>query len=78
MTEYVTVRISGEERVRYDQTKKVPKAEFERLNALLDSEDRSERRKAEEMIGDLLVDRRDVLDADDFELEDFMVVADEE
>ncbi|MFZ5621137.1 MAG: hypothetical protein ACOY5W_08970 [Pseudomonadota bacterium] len=78
MTEYVTVRISGEERVRYDQTKKVPKDEFERLNALLNSEDRSERRKAEEVIGDLFVDRRDVLDADDFELEDFIVVADEE
>lgn len=47
MTEYVTVRISGEERVRHGQTKKVLKAEFERLNAMLDSEDRRERRKAE-------------------------------
>ena len=78
MTEFVTVRISGEERVRYDQTKKVPKAEFERLNAMLDSEDRRERRKAEELIGDLFIDRRDVLDADDFELDDFMIAADGE
>lgn len=78
MTEYVTVRIAGEERVRYDQTKKIPKEEFERLNAMLDSGNRREARKAEELIGDLFIDRRDVLDADDFEIDDFMVVADEE
>ena len=78
MTEYVTVRISGEERVRYDQTKKVPKEEFERLNAMLDSDDRRERRKAEELIGDLWIDRRDVLDADSFELEDFTIYEDGE
>lgn len=78
MTEFVTVRVSGEERVRYDQIKKVPKDEFERLNAMLESEDRRERRKAEELIGDLLIDRRDVLDADDFELEDFMIAEDGE
>lgn len=78
MTEYVTVRIYGEERVRYDQTKKVPKEEFERLNAMLDSDDRRERRKAEELIGDLWIDRRDVLDADSFELEDFTIYEDGE
>lgn len=78
MTEYVTVRISGEERVRYDQTKKIPKEEFERLNSMLDSSDRREARKAEELIGDLWIDRRDVLDVGDFEIDDFMVVADEE
>lgn len=77
MTEYVQVNIQGEERVRYDQTVKMKKEDFERLNAMLDSDDRGERRKAEEIIGDHL-DRRDVLDADDFELEDFMIVADGE
>jgi len=75
MTEYVTVHISGEETVRYSQIKKMPKDEFERLNAMLDSDDRSERRKAEELIGDLFIDRQNVLDADDFKLEDFMIAA---
>jgi len=78
MTEYVTVRITGEERVRYDQTKEVPKAEFERLNAMLDSDDRRERRMAKELIGGLFINRRDALDADDFELEDFMIVTEDE
>lgn len=77
MTEYVKVNIQGEERVRYDQTVKMKKDDFDRLNAMLDSDDRRERRKAEEIIGDHL-DRRDVLDADDFELDDFMVVEEDE
>ena len=74
MTEYVTVRISGVERVRYDQIKKIPKAGFESLKARLDSNDRSESRKTGELIGALFIDRRDVFDADIFEVDDFMIV----
>lgn len=71
MTETVSVLIVGEERVRYHQIKTMPKAEFERLDAMLDSDDRKERNKAQQIIGYLWIDRRDVFDSDDFEIDDF-------
>lgn len=73
MTEYVKVNIQGEERVRYDQTVRMKKNDFDRLSAMLESDDRSESKKAQEIIGDYL-DRKDILDADDFDLDDFMIV----
>jgi hypothetical protein len=73
MTEYVNVRITGEMRVKYDQTAKIPRAEFDRLNAMLNSGVSADERKAEEQIGALWIDQGDVSDADDFELEDFII-----
>ena len=73
MIESVMVRISGEETVRYSQTVKMSKEEFEQLSQLLDSESREERIKAESLIGDLWIDRRDPMDVSDFELEDFEI-----
>ena len=76
MAESVMVRISGEETVRYSQTKQMPKDEFERLSKMLNSESRSDRRKAESLIGDLWIDRRDPVDSSDFELEEFEITVD--
>jgi hypothetical protein len=74
MTEYVTVTITGEERVRYNQTKKMPKAEFDRLDAMLGSDDRKAQQKAQQIIVDLWIDRRDAFDAADFEIDDFVII----
>ena len=76
MAKSVMVRISGEETVRYSRTVQMPKDEFERLNQMLDSENRAERRKAESLIGDLWIDRRDPVDSSDFELEEFEITVD--
>ena len=75
MAESVMVRISGEETVRYSQTKQMPKDEFERLSKMLNSESRSDRRKAEALIGGLWIDRRDPMDVPDFEIENFEIAA---
>lgn len=75
MTEFVMVRISGEETVRYSQTVQMPREEFESLSKMLDSKDRKESRKAESLIGDLWIDRNDPMDSSDFELDDFELAA---
>lgn len=70
--DYMTVTITGEELIRYKQTVQMPKSEYERLSSMLNSDNRQESLRAEEQIGSY-IDRHDVFDSDDFEVEDFEV-----
>lgn len=72
--EMVEVRIQATERIEYFQNVRMPKSAFEKLDAALDSKDRAKRSRAEEEIEGLWIDRRDVCDADNFELETFELV----
>lgn len=74
MTDFVNVTITCEERVQYHQTAKMPKEEFERLDAMLASDDRATRDRGHELIADLWIDRQNVYNSDDFEVNDFMIV----
>jgi hypothetical protein len=76
VSEYVKVNIQAEERVQYNQDIEIKREDFDRLNAMLDSDDRHERKKAEKMIGEY-IDRRDVFGSFEFELDDFIVVEDD-
>lgn len=73
MNEFVTVWIIGEERLRYDQTAHIPKATFDRLNAALKSRDRIERRRAEEEVGELFINRENGFESAVFDLEEFEI-----
>lgn len=68
--ETVEVVIQATERVEYYQIVRMPKAEFEKLDKMLDSDDRKERKKAEEKV-QMWVNTEIIFDASDFELEDF-------
>jgi hypothetical protein len=68
--ETVEVVIQATERVEYFQTVRMPKAEFEKLDKMLESEKRDECEKAVQKIQGW-VNTRDVCSARGFELEDF-------
>lgn len=72
--EMVEVRIQATERIEYFQTVRMPRAEFEKLDALLDSEDRAARERAEGEIEGMWINTSDVCGSDDFELETFELV----
>ena len=72
--ETVEVRIDATERVEYSHTVSMPKAEFDRLSAALNSNDRAERRRAEGEIEGCWLNPLEVSDADDFELKTFDLV----
>lgn len=76
MAEYATVTIVGTERVRYRQTRRMPKDEFERLNALLGSDRRGDRLKAARAICDMWIDPSDIAGGERFRLQDFLVAED--
>lgn len=68
--EMVEVVIQATECVVYCQTVRMPKTVFEKLDKMLESDDREEREKAEEKVH-MWVDTRDILYASGFELEGF-------
>lgn len=76
MTGFVNVTIVGMERVRYRQTWRMPKDEFERLNALLGSDKRGDKRKAAQVICDMWIDPSDIAGSGRFQLQDFLVAED--
>lgn len=78
MSEQVTVEVTITERVTYTTRVKMPREKFEALDEGLSSDDRSERRSAEEKVGDLCDRQSDWQDADDLEIESFGIVADDE
>lgn len=78
MSEQVTVEVTITERVKYTTRVKMPREKFEALDNGLSAEDRSDRRRAEERVGDLCDRQSDWLDADDLEIESFGIVADDE
>lgn len=69
--EMVEVRIQATERIEYFQTVRMPKSAFEKLNAALDSKDRSKRGRAEEEIQGMWINTSEVCGTDDFELDTF-------
>ena len=76
MTGFVNVTIVGMERVRYRQTRRMPKDEFERLNALLGSDRRGDRLKAARAICDMWIDPSDIAGGERFRLQDSLVAED--
>lgn len=72
MEDKVKVIICGEMRAIFHQEIEMERSEFDRINNDLDDEQRSVRRAAERDIEGLL-DCSDILDLDDFELEEFHV-----
>jgi len=72
--EMVEVRIQATERIEYFQTVRMPKAEFQKLDAALDSKDRAERKRAEGQIEGMWINTSDICGSDDFELETFEIV----
>jgi hypothetical protein len=78
MSEQVTVEVTITERVTYTARVKMPREKFEAMDKGLSLKDRSERRRAEETVGDLCDRQSDWLDADDLEIESFGIVADDE
>ena len=67
----VSVRISCSGEWSYTGFVELSRADFDRLDAALDSDDRKVRRKAEKEIGDL-VDMRDIdIEDGDTEVDDF-------
>lgn len=78
MTEKVSVRITGQQTVQYDQIVEMDRDEYERLSEALEADTGRERRRAEENVFSLWIDTRDICDADDFELDDFILCDGEE
>lgn len=74
MSEQVTVVIQCSERVTYHKVLKMDRAEFERLDSSLDSQDRTQARKATSEIISLINRNNDYLDSDDEEIEQFGVM----
>ena len=71
--EMVTVRIVAFERVEYDQEVEMPRADFEKYNAMLDAGDIL----APERIMDTYIDRLDPIDSWRQEVEVFALATDE-
>lgn len=68
--EMVEVTIQAFERVEYYQTVKMKKTEFDRLDKMLDSNDRREQERAQDEIQGW-IDTRNICDVDRFKLEYF-------
>lgn len=77
MSNEVTVLVTITERVRYSTFVKMPRAQFDELEASLEEESGHELRRAEERIGEYCDRQSDWNDADDLEIEEFRVVEDE-
>lgn len=75
MDDFVMVRITGKEIVLYDQTVRMPRADFDRLNAMLNSDDRAENQNAQDSISGL-IDPNEIYDSDGFEVDDFSIEGD--
>ena len=78
MIDKVTVEVTITERVKYSTRVTIPRAQFDEMDKGLSAKTSSERRKWEEIVGNLCDRRSDWQDADDLEVEDFRVVPDEE
>ena len=78
MDEEVTVQVTITERVQYSTFVKMPRAQFDELETALEEESGYELRRIEERIGEYCDRRDDWQDADDLEIEDFRVVANED
>lgn len=72
--EMVEVRIQATERIEYCQDVCMPKATFDRLSAALDSDDRAERKRAQDEIEGAWVNTSDICSTDDFDLEEFGIL----
>jgi hypothetical protein len=66
------------ERVTYTTRVKMPREKFEALDSGLSLEDRSDKQRAEEKVGDLCDRKSDWLGADDLEIDSFRIVPDDE
>lgn len=73
MTDKIEVMISGQATAQYVKHINITQEEFDELNVMLDSEDRKEQRRAIARIEEMLTGH-DIVDVDDFELEDFRAV----
>jgi hypothetical protein len=73
MTDKITVKIQCREVVAYNQDVEMTKEQFNSLDFRLSSKDRRERERAEEEVFDW-IDRSDVFDSDDQEIEDFEIL----
>jgi hypothetical protein len=73
MTDKIEVTITGQARAQYAKTIRLTQEEFNELDAMLDSDDRHVRRKAQSRI-ECMLSGSDLIDIDDFELEEFMAV----
>lgn len=71
----VEVLVEGEQLIRYRQVVKMPRAEFEKLDEMLEKGGRIAL-DAEMQVGDR-INVHDVFDAGDFQLEDFRLMEDE-
>lgn len=74
----IKVRIQAQETVEYDQEVMMPKSDFDRLFAELNSAKGSRLKKLEEKIVDSYIDHKDPLDADDKTVTSFELSVEQE
>lgn len=73
MAEKIRVEIQCQEVVKYNQYVEMTQEQFDSLDARLSSKNRKERERAEEEVFDW-IDRRDVYDLDDIEIDTFEIM----
>ena len=73
MTGKIKVEIQCQEVVKYNQYVEMTQEQFDSLNERLSSKDRKVRERAEEEVFDW-IDRKDVYDSDDFEIDTFEIM----
>lgn len=73
MTQKIRVEIQCQEVVIYNQYVEMTKQQFDNLNARLYSKNRMERERAEEEVFEW-IDRRNVYDSDNLEVETFEIM----
>ena len=78
MSDEVTVEVTITERVWYSTRVKMPREKFEELDKELDEARGQALRRVEERIADFCDRQSDWQDADDIEVEEFVVVPDDE
>ena len=69
----ITVQIQCQEVVKYNQEVEMTQEQFDSLDARLSSKDRKVRERAEEEVFDW-IDRKDVYDSDDIEIDTFEIM----
>jgi hypothetical protein len=77
MSDKVTVAVTITERVKYSTLVTITREQFNEMDKGLSARSGAERRKWEEIVGDLCNRLSDWQDADDLEVEDFRVVNEE-
>lgn len=73
MAEKIKVEIQCQEVVKYSQYVEMTKEQFDSLDARLSSKNRKEQEKANEEVFEW-IDRKDVYDSDDFEVDTFEIM----